>query len=245
MRKDMELTLFDHLKDLRKSLVGAAIALTVGTVISTIFANQGLAFLTTGLLGDNRPQTISPTEGFIVFFRVALLGGVTLSMPVIVFEIIRFILPGLLPNERRYLYLLLPGIFVCFAGGVAFAAFLMLPAAINFMQGFLATIIDNRWTLNNYVGFVTRVLFWMGVVFQTPLIIFFLAKMGVVSARQLGRFRKYAILVIAVVAALVTPTPDPVNMMIVMVPLYLLYETGIILARVATLGRRKAEANPS
>lgn len=242
MRKDLELTLFDHLNDLRKSLVGAAIALIVGTIISVVFTKQALQLLILPL-GNAVPQTISPTESFVVYFRIALLGGVSLAMPVIVFEIIRFIIPGLLPRERRYLYYLLPGVFLCFAGGMAFAAFLMLPAAINFMQGFLQTIIDNRWTLKNYVGFVTNVLFWMGVVFQTPLIIFFLAKMGVVSAKQLSRVRKYAILVIAIVAALVTPTPDPVNMMIVMVPLYLLYEAGIILARIATLGRRKAETS--
>lgn len=243
MSRDVELTLFEHLNELRKRLVRAAIALVIGTVISIIFTTRALQILIIPL-GNNVPQTISPTESFVVYFRIALLGGVTLAMPMIVYQIIRFILPGLLPHERRYLYFLIPGVGVCFAGGVAFASLIMLPAAINFLQGFLETIIQNQWTLDNYIGFVTRVLFWMGIVFQTPLLIFFLAKLNIVTAKQLGRFRKYAVLIISIVAALVTPTPDPINMMIVMLPLYLLYEVGIILARMATLGQKKATETP-
>lgn len=238
MSTDVEMTLFEHLNELRKRLVRAGIALIVGTVISIAFTTQALQLLIIPL-GDSVPQAISPTESFVVYFRIALLGGVTLAMPMIVYQIIRFILPGLLPQERRYLYFLIPGVGICFAGGVAFAALIMLPAAINFLQGFLKTVVQNQWTLNNYIGFVTRVLFWMGVVFQTPLIIFFLAKLNLVTAKQLGRFRKYAILVIAIIAAMVTPTPDPVNMMIVMIPLYLLYEVGIVLARLAMVGRKQ------
>ncbi len=236
MARDVELSIWQHLDELRSRLVKASIALVVGTVISIAFTTQALRLLTLPL-GNAVPQTISPTESFVVYFRIALLGGVIVAMPVIVYQAIRYVLPGLLPNEKRYLYFLLPGVTVCFAGGIAFAAFIMLPAAITFMQGFLSTVIENRWTLNNYIGFVTRVLFWMGIVFQTPLIIFFLAKLDLVTAKQLSRFRKYAILVIAVIAAAVTPTPDPVNMMIVMVPLYLLYEVGIVLARIARVGR--------
>lgn len=241
MSTDIEMTLFEHLNELRKRLVGATIALIVGTVISLAFTTQALQLLIIPL-GEGVPQAISPTESFAVYFRIALLGGVTLAMPMIVYQIIRFILPGLLPEERRYLYYLIPGVGVCFAGGVAFAALIMLPAAINFLQGFLKTVVENQWTLNNYINFVTRVLFWMGVVFQTPLIIFFLAKLNVVTPKQLGRYRKYAVLAIAVIAAMVTPTPDPVNMMIVMLPLYLLYEVGIVLARLAVMGRKKPEA---
>ena len=189
-------------------------------------------------LGGQIPQTIKPTESFIVYFRIALLGGVTLSMPVIVYQIIRFILPGLLPHEKKYLYFLLPGVFICFAGGVAFAALVMLPAAVNFMQSFLSTIVENRWTLDNYISFVTRALFWMGIVFQTPLLMFFLAKLGLVTPKQLSKYRKWAILALAIIAAVVTPTPDPVNMTIVMVPLYVLYEVGIVLSRVATIGKK-------
>ena len=240
MADDAELTIFEHLSELRSRMVKATLMLVITTAFSVIFAKQGLEILSAPL-GEVRPQAIHPTESFVVYFKIALIGGVALAMPVIVYQVVRFALPGLLPDEKKYLYFLLPGVTICFAGGVAFAALVMLPAAINFMQGFLDTIVDNRWTLNNYISFVTRVLFWMGIVFQTPLIMFFAAKLDLVTAKKLGRFRKYAVLVIAIIAAVVTPTPDPVNMMIVMVPLYLLYEVGVILARIADIGKPPAE----
>jgi len=234
---DVELTIWEHLNELRKRLFGAVLALIIGTAVCVAFATQGLEILLAPL-GEYVPQTIHPTEGFVVYFRIALIGGVTLAMPVIVYELVRFALPGLLPEERKYLYWMLPGVFIFFAGGVAFAALIMIPAATNFMQSFLQNIIDNRWTLDSYISFVTRVLFWMGIVFETPLIMFFAAKLNLVTPQKLSKFRKFAILAISVVAAMVTPTPDPVNMMIVMIPLYLLYEVGIILARIATIGRK-------
>jgi sec-independent protein translocase protein TatC len=233
---DKELTIFEHLSELRMRMIRASLALVVGTLISVVFASRALSILTLPL-GEQVPQTIHPTESFVVYFKVALIGGVTLAMPVIVYQIVAFMVPGLMPEEKKYLYYLLPGVAICFGGGVAFAALIMLPAAIQFMQEFLATIVENRWTLDNYISFVTRVLFWMGVVFQTPLIMFFMSKLGLITPRKLSRFRKYAILLISIIAALVTPTPDPINMMIVMIPLYLLYEVGIILSRIAVIGR--------
>ena len=240
MSHDTELTIWEHLDELRSRLLVAMLALVVATAVSVIFTKQGLELLIIPL-GEYIPQAIRPTESFVVYFRVALIGGVTLAMPMIVYQVIRFILPGLLPHEKRYLYFLLPGVFVCFGGGVAFASLIMLPAAINFMQGFLNTIIENRWTLDNYIAFVTRILFWMGIVFQTPLIMYFLAKLGIITPKKLSRYRKFAVLAIAVIAAMVTPTPDPINMMIVMIPLYLLYEAGIVLARIAQVGRKPDE----
>jgi sec-independent protein translocase protein TatC len=209
----------------------------VTTAFCMAFAEQGLQLIIRPM-GDKIPQTIQVTESFVVYFRVAFIGGLALAMPVIVFEIVRFLLPGLLPSERKYLYFLIPGVFFCFILGMVFAAFVMLPAAISFMQGFLTTIVDNRWTLDNYVSFVTRIMFWMGIVFQMPLILFFLGKIGLVSPKSLAKFRKWAILLTAVIAAIVTPTPDPINMMIVMVPLYLLYEVGVLLSRFARPPRK-------
>jgi sec-independent protein translocase protein TatC len=235
MAPDTEMTIWEHLDELRSRLIWTVGALVVGTAVSVAFTTWFLQILIAPM-GSAMPQTIAPTENFVVFFRVALIGGVTIAMPMIVYQVVRFILPGLLPEERKYLYFLLPGVAVCFAGGVAFASLIMLPAAITFMQSFLNTIAQSNWTLDNYISFVTRVLFWMGIVFQTPLLLFFLSKLGIVSAQKLAQSRKWAVLAIAIIAAMVTPTPDPVNMMIVMIPLYLLYEVGIILARIGGRG---------
>ena len=242
MTQDAELTVWEHLSELRSRLMKAGIAFIVATLVSMVFTPQFLEILTDFL--PNMPQVIKPTETFIVYFKIAMIGGAALSMPIILYQIIRFILPGLMPNEKRYLYMFLPGVGLCFIGGVAFASLVMLPTAIQFLQGFLDQLVENNWTLESYISFVTRVMFWMGVVFQTPLLIFLLAKLGLVSPRSLARNRKYAVLVCAVIAALVTPTPDPVNMMIVMVPLYFLFEIGIVLARLAVVGRKDQEGSP-
>ncbi len=219
MSHDAELTIFEHLSELRSRLFKATLALVITTAISVVFAERVLQLLIIPL-GDKVPQTIRPTESFIVYFRVALIVGLTLAMPVIVYQIVRYMLPGLLPHERKYLYLLFLAYLSVLPEACALPPSLMLPAAIQFLEGFLSTIVDNRWTLDNYIDFVTRVMFWMGIVFQTPLIMFFLAKLNLVTAKKLSAFRKYAVVLCAIVAAMVTPTPDPVNMMIVMVPLY-------------------------
>ncbi len=241
MANDKELTIFEHLNELRSGMVKAGIALLVMASISMIFAERLLKLLIAPL-GEQIPQTIKPTESFVVYFQVALICGVALAMPVILYQAVRFVIPGLLPHERKYLLWLLPGATISFVAGAAFGAFVMIPAAVNFMQGFLEAIIDNRWTLENYISFVTRVLFWMGVVFETPLIMFFLAQVGVINAKMLSKYRKFAVLGVAVIAAMVTPTPDPVNMMIVMLPLYALYEVGILLTRLARPQVKTTEA---
>jgi sec-independent protein translocase protein TatC len=141
--------------------------------------------------------------------------------------------PGLTKQEKRYLYWLVPGATLCFLLGVAFAYFVMLPSAIPFLQGFLSDLITQQWAIGEYLSFVTALLFWVGVSFELPLFVFFLAKLGVINAKMLRSNRKYAFLIIAVVAAIITPTVDPVNMMLVMAPLIILYEVGVILASMA------------
>jgi sec-independent protein translocase protein TatC len=165
--------------------------------------------------------------------KVALICGVTLAMPVIVYQISRFIAPGLTRKEKRYLYLLVPGATLCFVTGVAFAYFIMIPAAIPFLQGFMSDVVKQQWTIGDYLGFVANLLFWIGVSFELPLFVYFLAKVGIISDQTLRKNRKYAIIIIAVLAAVITPTVDPLNMMLVMGPLIVLYEIGVLLAKLA------------
>jgi sec-independent protein translocase protein TatC len=122
---------------------------------------------------------------------------------------------------------------LCFVTGVAFAYFVMLPAAIPFLQGFMADIIEQKWAIGEYLSFVTSLLFWIGVAFELPLFVYFLAKVGVIDAQMLSKNRKYAVVIIAVVAAVITPTVDPLNMALVMGPLIVLYEIGVLLAKIA------------
>ncbi|MFC2036793.1 twin-arginine translocase subunit TatC [Chloroflexota bacterium] len=224
--------LMEHLKEIRIRLTRAFIALFITTIISFLFAKQVLVFLIAPM-GDTAPQALKPTESLGNYMKVALICGVTLAMPVIVYQIGRFLAPGLTKQEKRWLFLLVPGATLCFIAGAAFAYFIMLPTAIPFLQGFMSDIILQQWAIGEYLSFVTSLLFWMGVAFELPLFVFFMAKIGIINVEMLTKNRKYAWVIIAIVAAVITPTVDPLNMMLVMGPLVLLYELGVILARIA------------
>ena len=227
-----EMTLLQHLVEFRDRLVRAAIALVVTTLFSLIFARRALQLLIAPT-GGSQPVALHPTENIVIYFKVALILGLVLAMPVIIYQFIRFIVPGLTTQEQRYLYVVVPGATVSFALGVAFAGLVMLPFSIRYLQGFMNDLFTYSFEIDRYISFVTSVLLWVGLSFETPLVIFFLAKMGVVDAQSLSRSRKYAILVVAVLAAVITPTPDPFNMLVVMAPLVVLYEIGVFLARLA------------
>jgi sec-independent protein translocase protein TatC len=224
--------LLEHLRELRTRLIRASIALAIFTAISFVFARQVLIILIAPM-GATPPQALKPTESIANYMKVALLCGVTLAMPFIVYQLGRFVTPALTKPERRYLLLLVPGATICFVAGVSFAYFVMLPTAIPFLQGFLADIITQQWAIGEYLSFVIALLFWIGVSFELPLVVYFLAKLGIVDSRMLARNRKYAIVVIAILAAVITPTVDPLNMFLVMGPLVVLYELGVILAKFA------------
>jgi sec-independent protein translocase protein TatC len=224
--------LMEHLKELRDRLLRAAIALGITTVISFAFAKWVLVFLIEPM-GDTAPQALKPTESIGNYMKVALISGVTLAMPFIVYQIGRFLAPGLTKSEKRWMLVLVPGATLCFVAGVAFSYFVMLPAAIPFLQGFLSDIVEQQWALGEYLSFVISLMFWIGIAFELPLFVFILAKLGVVDAEMLSKNRKYAVVIIAILAAIITPTVDPMNMALVMGPLIVLYELGVILAKIA------------
>ena len=232
MAEERQLPIIEHLEELRDRLIKSVIALTVTTLFSFVFAKQFLQLLVAPM-GATPPVSSSPTTNIVVFTKVALISGVALAMPVLVYQLIGFIAPGLKRQEKRYLYFVVPGATISFVIGVAFAYFVMVPTTIPFLKGFLSDIIEPNWFIDRYISFITSLLLWVGISFETPLLIFFLAKLGIVTPATLSRNRKYAVLVISVLAAVITPTPDPFNMILVMVPLIGLYEIGILLARLA------------
>jgi sec-independent protein translocase protein TatC len=225
------MTLMDHLRELRTRLIWIVSAVVVGMLASMIFVSPLLAIILEPLTATGAvPIAIGPTDTLVVFFKVSLTAGAILAMPVIVYQLIAFVSPGLYPNEKRNLLLTLPGAMVLFAIGALFAFRLLVPAAVYFLQSFLGDLIRQDWTIDRYISFVTRLVFWIGVAFEMPLVVAFLARIGVVSGPKLLGWWRQALVIIAIVAAAITPTVDPVNMTLVMGPLIVLYFGSVGLA---------------
>jgi sec-independent protein translocase protein TatC len=224
--------LMGHLKELRNRLIWALIALGITTAISFLFTTRIFEVLLRPL-GDTQPQALKPTESIGNYMKVALMSGFTLAMPFIVYQAGRFMAPGMTKQEKRWVFVLVPGATLCFLAGVAFAYFIMLPTAIPFLQGFMDEIILQQWAIGEYLSFVISLLLWIGLAFELPLFVFFLTKVGIITTETLKKNRKYALVIIALLSAVITPTVDPLNMVLVMAPLIVLYELGIILSRFA------------
>lgn len=229
----------EHIDALRRHLLRSVLALTITTLFSLIFAEQFMALLSVplGPEGIAALQTIDPTESVGVYMRVALLSGVAFAMPWIVLELYLFIAPGLMPRSRVLLLMAIPAASVLFLLGLAFTYWVMLPAAIPFLREFGG--FRSAWRPSAYFGLVTSLMFWIGIAFQTPLIIYALAAVGLLNARQLASQWRIAVVVIAIVAAAITPTVDPVNMALVMAPMLALYAVSILGAAVAGAARRR------
>jgi len=225
------MSLWEHLGELRARLLRALVALGLTTTISFSFGERLIEILARPIGGTDKLVSIEVTENIGVFMRVTLLAGFILALPYILYQIVAFVLPGLTPKERRWLFRAIPAATVLFLAGVLFAYFVMLPAALPFLISFIGIRTTPR--LANYYEFVTDLLFWIGVSFETPLVVYLLAKLHILSPRALAQHWRVAVVIIAIVAAVVTPTPDPVNMTLLMLPLLALYGLSVLLAFLA------------
>ncbi len=226
-----------HLNALRKHLFRGALVFLLATVISFVFTRQILEWLAQPLDGGiDALQAIDVTEPLSVFMRVALLAGFSVSLPYIILELWLFAAPGLSRRARFLGLMAIPAITVFFIAGMLFAYFVILPSALPFLVGFLGIPTSPR--PSTYVPFVTGLMFWVGVAFQFPLVIFILASMGLVDARMLLKQSRLAIVILAIVAAMITPTIDPINMFLVWGPLVALYYLGVGLALIAQRRRK-------
>ncbi len=228
---DQELPLVEHLREFRTRLIIALLSVVVATVVCMPFADKALQLLITPLI--NKPQALEPTDTIVQYFKVGMVGGIALSMPVILYQIVAFLMPALTSRERRQLFIFLPLGTFFFIGGLAFGAFVALPISLTFLQSFGQEFAEIQYTLPSYTSFVTTMLLALGIGFETPLVIYFLAKLGIVNYSFLLKNTRWAFLITAILAAVLTPTPDPFTMMVVMVPLFLLYMLGVLMAKFA------------
>lgn len=187
---------------------------------------------------DGRPIFTSPMEMMGVAIGLAIKGGLVAAFPVLVFSVYSLLSPLLDPKRRRAVVLFLPAIFLCYVGGAAFAYFVMLPTGLKFLLNFDTTTAVAAIRITDYMSMVTALLFWLGVVFEIPLLMFLLAKIRLVSRRRFQRFRKYVPVAAFTLSAIITPTFDMVNSTLVAVPIIVLFEAGVFMAWLAEGGHK-------
>ncbi len=227
------MTLLEHLQELRGRLIWCAIGLVIAVLISSIFTQRLMLFLLEPAqkqAPDLELQFTAPMESVSTFFKVALMGGLILAMPVFVYHTMMFVLPALTPQEKRWVLPLVAGVIVSFLIGVAFSFYFILPPSARVLFNFNNEIAKADIQVGKYYDFVTRLLFWVGVTFEMPIFILALARFGMVTGRRLLGMWRFAIVGAFLLSAVITPTIDPVTQTLVAGPIIVLWLLGTGLA---------------
>lgn len=238
--KDTRQMLWDQIEDLRMHILRAVIVLSLAVLASFWVAQDLMEFIAVPVGGLEKLQAIQVTEEIGVFMRVAMTTGIAVAFPYIAFEAWLFAAPGLKPREKRMGLVGIPLATLLFLSGMAFTYYVLIPAALPFLGSF--TKISQFWAAKEYFSFVTGLMIWIGIFFEFPLIIYVLSSMGLVKPAILAEQWRIAVVIIAILAAAVTPTIDPVNMGLVMIPMILLYFVSIGLSYIAYAGRKQINA---
>jgi sec-independent protein translocase protein TatC len=240
LTKEQKQTIIEHLEELRKSLIIAIIAIIIASVFCFYFNEQILAFIILPLTQLNENLIVTGVaEAFFVKLKLSIFAGFVLAFPVVTWAIWRFVKPALYPHERKYVYILLPTSIFLFSAGVIFAYYGILQIVLRFFIFIAGENLETMFKVDQYVSFVTAFTLPFGIVFQLPVAVFFLTKMGVINYAKLSRNRKYALLVIVILAAALTPGPDPFSQFLMAGPVYLLYEISIWVSKFSGPGRER------
>ncbi len=237
------MSFWDHLEELRSRLIKSLLFLTCGLCVAYFFVPYAQDFILSEFFPSTEDKPLAflkPTEGFIVKLKLSLMGGLILSSPAIFYNFWRFVAPGLYPKEKRFIIPIVITSTFSFLIGAGFSL-LILPHATNFFLSFSMGIIDNTWSFGSYVDFVIRIMLAFGLVFELPLVIYFLVRLGIVTPEFLRSKRRYAIIIFLILSAVISP-PDIFTMVVLAIPLTVLYELSILIAVIA---RKKYQAeNP-
>jgi len=241
MATEREMTLLDHITEMRKRLFRAVVAVIGMTLIASLVVDYIVAWLVKPL-GGAMVVALSPTEAPMTYFKIALTLGLGTSLPYLLYQIYAFIAPGLFPNERKTILFIIPTVFVFFVLGALFTLQVLVPLSMPVLMGFFGSVVTPQYSLERYLSFVSMLLLWMGIIFQTPLVIYMIALLGVVTPKQLAQGWRIVVFVAAIFAAVVTPTTDMFTMLLVTGPFVVLYFFGILLARLAAKQRARRAA---
>jgi sec-independent protein translocase protein TatC len=245
-RAEDKLPLTAHLEELKKRLVRSLIAIGIGFVVCYYFKDPLFKIITKPLLevmptGSYMIFTSLP-EAFFTYIKVAFFASLFLTAPFTLYQIWKFISPGLYPREKKYVVPFVLTSSLLFIGGILFAYFLALPPAFGFFVEFSTDTLRPMFTMREYLSFALKLLLAFGVSFQLPVFIFFMTKLGIVNSRILAKQRRYAILIIFIAAAILTPSPDAFTQIIMAIPLMILYEISVFIAKFVEKKKKEADA---
>lgn len=232
-----EMSFWEHLEELRWRLIKALLGVIAGGIIAAVFIDYIMNdFLLAPAMKTTPPLeliNLKPYGQLVLYFEVILTCGVIFSIPNIFYQVWKFIEPGLLPSERRYISAIVIFSSLCFLGGLSFAYFVMLPTALKFFAAFGTQAITNNIAVDEYFSFVISVMLAAGVVFELPMISFFLSKLGILTPKFMRKYRKHAIVIILILAGVLTPSPDVTSQLLLGIPLLILYEISIIISKLS------------
>jgi len=235
-----EMGFFDHLEELRKRIIFAVIYLVLGCIVSGVFINQLLDYvlLRPAVTAGLNLQNLKPFGQPFLYFKVILIGGLIIAFPFMLFQLWKFIAPGLYSKEKKWASQITMVTTLCFLTGVVFAYFVMIPVMLKFSASFGTEKIKNIIDVNEYFSFISMMVLASGLIFEMPMISYILSKVGILTPAFLRKYRRHAIIVLLIVAAVLTPTPDPINQLIFATPLFILYEISILVAK---MGQKKVD----
>ncbi len=232
-----EMSFLDHLEEFRWRIIKSAIGVIVGAVIAGIFINWIMdslllhpATMTTPPL---KLQNIKPFGQFTLYMEVIIVGGVVLSIPNIIYQFWKFVEPALKPSERKYIKSIVIFSSICFLSGIIFAYYVLLPTALEFFANFGSSVISNIIAIDEYFSFIISTMLAAGIVFELPMVSFFLSKIGILKPQFMRKYRKHAIILILLIAGILTPSPDITSQLLLAVPLFILYEVSIIICKLS------------
>jgi len=233
---DVEMSFLDHIEELRWRIIYSLIGIFVFTIVAWIFIDPlvEIVLLKPARDANASLQNLRPFGQLFLYVQVAIIVGIVASLPNIFYQLWKFIAPALNKKERKYILWIVFFSTFCFLAGIAFAYFVMLPLAMKFATKFGTIEIANEFAIDEYMSIIISVMLAAGVVFELPMVSFFLSKLGILTPSFMRKYRRHAIVIILVLAAILTPGADPVSQVILAVPLVLLYEISIFISKISS-----------
>ncbi|MEW6653244.1 MAG: twin-arginine translocase subunit TatC [Bacteroidota bacterium] len=234
IEEEKEMTFLDHLEELRWRIIYSLIGIVIGTILAWVFIDFFVEqiLLLPAKESGLKLQNLRPFGQLFLYFQVAIMIGLIFSFPNIVYQIWKFIAPALKQNEKKYIKWIVIFTTFCFLSGIIFAYFVMLPFTLQFAVQFGTPTIENNFSIDEYLSIILSVMLGAGLVFELPMLSFFLSTIGILTPKLMRKYRRHSIVVILVFAAFLTPGTDPVSQLLLAVPLLILYEISIFVSKI-------------